>query len=137
MGGGLVAFTYHAPEPMKTIRIKRIYAPPEPSDGTRILVDRLWPRGVARDEARIDAWIKDAAPSDALRRGYSHDPEKWPEFRARYLTELQQNPAAAELRDRAREAKTITLLFAAKDAARNNAIVLREFLEGGAAGKEN
>lgn len=122
---------------MKTIRVKRIYAPPELSDGSRILVDRLWPRGVARNEARIDAWIKDIAPSDALRRWYSHDPEKWPVFRARYLTELQQNPAAAGLRDRARGAKIITLLFAAKDAARNNAIVLREFLESGATGKED
>ena len=122
-------------DPMKAIRIKRIYEPPETSDGTRMLVDRLWPRGIAREEARIDAWIKDAAPSDALRRWYSHDPKKWPEFRACYLTELQQNPAAAELRDRAREAKTLTLLFAAKDAAHNNAVVLREFLEGAAAGK--
>ncbi len=70
-------------------------------------------------------------------RWYSHDPAKWPGFRTRYLTELQQNPAAAELRARAREAKTLTLLFAAKDEAHNNAIVLREFLEGGAAAKEN
>jgi uncharacterized protein YeaO (DUF488 family) len=121
---------------MKTIRVKRIYDPPEPSDGTRILVDRLWPRGMARDAARLDAWIKDAAPSDGLRRWYSHDPKKWSGFRTRYLTELQQNPAAAELRDRARVAKTMTLLFAAKDTARNNAVVLREFLEGGTAGKE-
>ena len=122
---------------MKTIRTKRIYAPPEPSDGTRILVDRLWPRGVARDEACIDAWIKDIAPSDGLRRWYSHDPKKWSGFRTRYLAELTQNKAAAELYDIAREATTITLLFAAKDIARNNAIVLREFLEGGAAGKAN
>ena len=91
---------------MKAIRVKRIYDPPEPSDGTRILVDRLWPRGIARDEAHLDAWIKEAAPSDALRRWYSHDPAKWPGFRSRYLTELQQNPAAAELREHARKAKT-------------------------------
>jgi uncharacterized protein YeaO (DUF488 family) len=121
---------------MNPIRIKRIYEPPWTSDGTRILVDRLWPRGITREEARIDAWIKEAAPSDALRRWYSHDPKKWPLFRTRYLTELQQNPAAAELRNRAREANTMTLLFASKDAARNNAIVLREFLEGAALAKE-
>jgi uncharacterized protein YeaO (DUF488 family) len=118
---------------LKKIHIKRIYEPPKASDGTRILVDRLWPRGVARDEARIDAWIKDVAPSDALRRWYSHDPEKWPEFRARYITELKHNPAVVELQGRAAKSKTITLLFAAKDNLCNNATVLQEFLSGGAA----
>ena len=113
--------------------IKRIYEPPAASDGARILVDRLWPRGVARDEARIDAWIKDVAPSDALRRWYSHDPEKWPEFRARYIAELKHNPAVVELQDMAAKSKTLTLLFAAKDNLRNNATVLQEFLSGGAA----
>jgi len=109
---------------LKKIHIKRIYEPPAASDGTRILVDRLWPRGVARDEARIDAWIKDVAPSDALRRWYSHDPEKWPEFRARYIAELKHNPAVVELQDMAAKSKTLTLLFAAKDNLRNNATVL-------------
>jgi uncharacterized protein YeaO (DUF488 family) len=71
---------------MNTLRIKRIYDPPAHSDGMRILVDRLWPRGMAREKAQIDAWLKDVAPSDALRRWYSHAPEKWPEFRSRYLT---------------------------------------------------
>jgi uncharacterized protein YeaO (DUF488 family) len=120
---------------LKKIHIKRIYEPPAASDGTRILVDRLWPRGVTREEAHIDAWIKDVAPSDALRRWYSHDPEKWPEFRARYIAELKHNPAVAELQDIAPESKTITLLFAAKDNLRNNATVLQEFLSGGAAGQ--
>ena len=118
---------------LKKIQIKRIYQPPAASDGTRILVDRLWPRGVARNEARIDAWIKDVAPSDALRRWYSHDAEKWPEFRARYIAELKHNPAVVELQDKAAKSKTITLLFAAKDSLRNNATVLQEFLSGGAA----
>jgi uncharacterized protein YeaO (DUF488 family) len=117
---------------LKTVHIKRIYEPPARSDGTRILVDRLWPRGVARDEARIHAWIKDVAPSDALRRWYSHDAEKWPEFRARYIAELKHNPAAVELQDMAAKSKTVTLLFAAKDNVRNNAKVLQEFLRGGA-----
>jgi uncharacterized protein YeaO (DUF488 family) len=118
---------------LKKIHIKRIYEPPTASDGTRILVDRLWPRGVARDEARIDAWIKDVAPSDALRRWFSHDPEKWREFRARYIAELKHNLAAVELQDIAAKSKTLTLLFAAKDNLRNNAKVLQEFLSGGAA----
>ena len=118
---------------MKKIHIKRIYEPPTASDGTRILVDRLWPRGVARDEARIDAWIKDVAPSDALRRWYSHDAGKWREFRARYIAELKHNPAVVELQDMAAKSKTLTLLFAAKDNLRNNATVLQEFLRGGAA----
>jgi uncharacterized protein YeaO (DUF488 family) len=118
---------------VKKIHIKRIYEPPTASDGTRILVDRLWPRGVARDEARIDAWIKDVAPSDALRRWYSHDPGKWREFRARYIAELKHNPAVVELQDMAEKSKTLTLLFAAKDNLRNNATVLQEFLRGGAA----
>jgi uncharacterized protein YeaO (DUF488 family) len=126
-----------APRPTNTIRLKRIYDPPAPLDGTRILVDRLWPRGMAREKAHIDAWLKDVAPSDALRRWYSHAPEKWPEFRSRYLLELQQNPAFAELQEFAGKAKTVTLLFAAKDDLRNNAVVLRAFLEGGAAVKES
>jgi uncharacterized protein YeaO (DUF488 family) len=116
---------------LKKIHVKRIYELPAASDGTRILVDRLWPRGVAREVARIDAWIKDVAPSDALRRWYSHEPEKWPEFRARYISELEHNPALAELQDMASKSKTITLLFAAKDNLRNNATVLQEFLSGG------
>jgi uncharacterized protein YeaO (DUF488 family) len=106
-------------------------------DGTRILVDRLWPRGMAREKAHVDAWLKDVAPSDALRRWHSHAPEKWPEFRSRYLLELQQNPAVAELREYAGKARTVTLLFAAKDNLRNNAVVLRAFLEGGTVVKES
>jgi uncharacterized protein YeaO (DUF488 family) len=117
---------------LRTIQIKRIYEPPARSYGTRILVDRLWPRGVAREEARINAWIKDVAPSDALRRWYSHDPGKWPEFRARYIAELKHNPAVVELQDAAAKSKTLTLLFAAKDNLRNNATVLCEFLSVGA-----
>jgi uncharacterized protein YeaO (DUF488 family) len=120
---------------LKKVHVKRIYEPPARSDGTRILVDRLWPRGVARAEASLDAWIKDVAPSDTLRRWYSHDPEKWPEFRARYIAELKHNPAVVELQDRAAKSKTLTLLFAAKDNLRNNAMVLQEFLTDRAAGE--
>jgi uncharacterized protein YeaO (DUF488 family) len=118
---------------LKKVQTKRIYEAPARSDGTRILVDRLWPRGVAREEVCIDAWIKDVAPSDALRRWYSHDPAKWPEFRARYIAELKHNPAVVELQYVAAKSKTVTLLFAAKDNMRNNATVLQEFLRGDAA----
>ena len=98
---------------LNKIQIKRIYEPPARSDGMRILVDRLWPRGVARDGARIE----------------------WPEFRARYIVELKNNPAVIELHDMAAKSKAVTLLFAAKDNLGNNAAVLHEFLSGGTAAK--
>ena len=120
---------------MKDIRVKRAYEPAAPSDGARILVDRLWPRGLLREEAHVDAWLKDIAPSTALRKWYGHDPEKWPEFRSRYLAELKHNSAVAELRERLAKAKKVTLLFAAKDSQHNNATVLRDFLLGSAGGQ--
>ena len=110
------------------IRIKRIYDPPSPDDGRRVLVDRLWPRGLARDEAKLDEWLKEIAPSDDLRKWFGHDPARWEEFRGRYREELASH---GELLDRLRaEARkeTVTLLFAAKDEERNNAVVLREIL---------
>lgn len=116
---------------MKTIHVKRIYEPPEASDGIRILVDRLWPRGLSREASRIDDWLKDVAPTDALRRWFAHDVRKWPQFRSRYLAELKDNPAAARLKQMALKAAVITLLYAARDETHNNAIVLRQFLENG------
>ena len=113
---------------MTEIRIKRIYDPPARSDGERMLVDRLWPRGIKRDDADLDAWLKDVAPSDALRRWFGHDPQKWTEFKRRYIVELRHNPAAAELRKAVAASKSVTLLFAAKDNLHNNAAVLRDFL---------
>jgi len=113
---------------MATIRIKRVYEPPAAGDGTRVLVDRLWPRGLSRPLAQVDAWIKDIAPSDQLRRSFGHDPANWPDFRNRYLAELAGNPALAELHSMLRPGGTVTLLFAARDIARNNAVVLREAL---------
>ncbi len=115
---------------MATVHIKRAYEPPDESDGTRILVDRLWPRGLSRQEAHVDAWIKEVAPSDALRRWFAHDPAKWSEFQARYRTELAHNPAVAELRSMLRPGTTVTLLFAARDTEHNNAVVLRQMLRG-------
>ena len=115
---------------MTEIRIKRVYDPPARSDGERILVDRLWPRGLKRDDADLDAWLKDVAPSDTLRRWYGHDSKKWSEFKRRYIAELRHNPAAAELRKGMATSKPVTLLFAAKDSLHNNAAVLRDFLRG-------
>ena len=113
------------------LRIKRAYDEPAAADGLRILVDRLWPRGLARQEARIDHWAKDVAPSTELRRWFAHDPAKWPEFCRRYEAELRENEAAVEaLRARIGK-KTATLLFAAKDAGHNNAVVLRDVLAAG------
>jgi uncharacterized protein YeaO (DUF488 family) len=111
------------------IRIKRIYEPPAAADGRRVLVDRLWPRGMAKDEAKVDEWLKEVAPSAELRTWFGHDPARWTEFRTRYREELEHQ---GELLDRLRaEARkgTVTLLFAAKDEEHNNAVVLKELLE--------
>ncbi len=110
------------------INIRRAYDAPSDKDGQRILVDRLWPRGLAKDKAHIDHWAKEIAPSDALRRWFGHDPAKWEEFRRRYREELRQNAdALAELR-RLIGGGPATLLYAAHDTEHNNAVVLREVL---------
>lgn len=107
---------------------KRIYDPPSALDGRRVLVDRLWPRGVTKDAARIDDWLKELSPSDELRRWFGHDPERWEEFRTRYQAELQDRQALLEtLRNAARKG-TVTLLYAAKDTEHNNAVVLKDVL---------
>lgn len=115
----------------RRIKVKRVYDPPAPEDGLRILVDRLWPRGLSKEAARIDCWLKDAAPSAELRRWFGHDPARWDEFRRRYAAELRANPEALEsLRAMLRGRGAATLLFAARDAERNNAVALKEMLEG-------
>lgn len=113
------------------IRLKRAYEAPARSDGQRILVDRLWPRGLTRDKAAVDHWIKEVAPSSELRKWFGHDPERWPEFRRRYRAELKKNPALAELRALARKG-SVTLLYSAKDEQHNQAVVLKQVLDGGA-----
>lgn len=114
---------------MSRIRLKRAYDAPSPEDGLRVLVDRLWPRGLKRDTAKIDLWLKDAAPSAELRRWFAHDPQRWGEFRDRYRAELATNsPSLTALRELIEPGRPLTLLFAAKDAAHNNAVVLREVL---------
>ncbi len=115
-------------EPM--LQIKRVYDPPATKDGYRVLIDRLWPRGLKREAAHIDLWLKDIAPSDELRRWFGHDPKRWKAFAARYREELAaQEPIWQELARRTRK-RRVTLLFAAKDAERNNAVVLKSFLAG-------
>ena len=110
------------------VKTKRIYDLPAADDGTRILVDRLWPRGLTKEDARIDEWLKEIAPSNELRKWFGHDPAKWAEFHSKYLEELRrQGPLLDELKSKARRG-TVTLLFAAKDAEHNNAVVLKEFL---------
>jgi uncharacterized protein YeaO (DUF488 family) len=113
------------------VKVKRIYTEPSSHDGQRILVDRLWPRGIKKSAAQLAAWLKDLAPSDELRRWFSHDPQRWPEFNRRYLLELEdaaKAPLLKDLLDRARQG-TVTLVFAAKDEERNNAIVMKTYLE--------
>lgn len=111
------------------IKIKRIYEERDPQDGYRVLVDRLWPRGLSKDKAHLDNWLKEIAPSDELRHWFNHDPEKWEEFRKRYKEELSaMHPLLQELRGQARKG-TLTLLYAAKDDHHNNAVVLKEVLE--------
>ncbi|MBV6411131.1 MAG: DUF488 domain-containing protein [Burkholderiales bacterium] len=112
------------------IKLKRAYETPAKSDGMRILVDRLWPRGLSKARAAIDQWLKEVAPSNELRQWFGHDPEKWPEFRKRYRAELKDNPALAELRDLSRKG-TVTLVYSAKDELHNQAVVLRQVLDGG------
>jgi uncharacterized protein YeaO (DUF488 family) len=115
---------------MSEIRMKRAYDPPAASDGARVLVDRLWPRGLKRDGAEIDLWLKDVAPSAELRRWFGHAPARWPEFQDRYRAELASNAALDELLAIVEQGKPVTLLFGARDMERNNAVVLRAFCAG-------
>jgi uncharacterized protein YeaO (DUF488 family) len=111
-----------------TIRTKRIYDEPGPADGFRVLVDRLWPRGVSRERASIDLWLKEVAPSSDLRTWFGHRPERFADFAARYAAELDGNPAVDQLRQLVASNPTVTLLYAAKDEAANQAVVLAEYL---------
>jgi|SRR5689334_10147284 uncharacterized protein YeaO (DUF488 family) len=116
--------------PAANVRLKRAYESPSANDGTRVLVDRLWPRGVAKADAAVDVWLKDLAPSTALRKWFGHDPARWPEFRKRYAEELRQHPELFDqLRDRAR-AGPVTLVYSAHDELHNDAVVLRDLVLG-------
>ena len=118
-------------KPTSRLRVKRVYAPAADDDGFRVLVDRLWPRGLTKEKARVDLWLKDIAPSDALRRRFHGHPQKWDEFVAAYQRELGQEPAktaAAALHEHAADGP-MTLLYAARDETHNNAIALKDWLE--------
>ena len=111
------------------VKLKRVYEEAEPDDGFRVLVDRLWPRGVSKERAHLDLWLKDAAPSPELRKWFGHVPERWPEFQKRYRAELRDNGAViTQLRELEREHSVVTLLFGARDTERNEAVVLAEVL---------
>ena len=115
---------------MAAVALKRVYEPAEAEDGTRVLVDRLWPRGLRKDKAALDLWAKDVAPSDALRRWFGHRPERWEEFQKRYRAELaapETQPQLESLRAMTRKGR-VTLLYAARDELMNNALVLRDDL---------
>ena len=112
------------------VLLKRAYEPPDPGDGTRVLIDRLWPRGVSKDQAALDLWLKEIAPSTELRKWFGHDPALWEEFQERYTAEVRSHPQALEqLRDLARQGR-LTLVYAAHDALHNDAVVLRGLVLG-------
>ena len=112
------------------VKVKRAYEPASGSDGIRVLIDRLWPRGVKKTDAKIDEWMKDIAPSTALRKWFGHDPDRWPEFQDRYEAEVRQHPDQLDrLRTLAREGR-LTLVFSANDEAHNDAVVLRVMILG-------
>ena len=114
---------------MHNIPIKRIYEPSAESDGYRVLIDRLWPRGLTKEGAMIDEWMKEIAPSAMLRKWFNHDPQKWQQFQHEYFTELTSSPVVKHLLTLIKKYKTITLLYAAKDEQYNHAVVLQRFLQ--------
>jgi uncharacterized protein YeaO (DUF488 family) len=114
--------------PANHVRLKRAYEPPAPDDGTRILIDRLWPRGVKKADAEIDEWMKEIAPSPELRKWFGHDPERWQEFRRRYKLEIRHHPHEFDRLRKLAQRSRITLVFSAHDEAHNDAVVLQELL---------
>jgi uncharacterized protein YeaO (DUF488 family) len=110
------------------IKIKRVYLQPGEEDGRRILVDRLWPRGLTKEKARVDHWLKEIAPSTELRKWFGHDPEKWEEFQARYRSELRKNTEQVSLLKQEAAKGVVTLLYGAKDEEHNEAVVLQKLL---------
>jgi uncharacterized protein YeaO (DUF488 family) len=113
--------------PSGKLQIKRIYDPADKADGTRVLVDRIWPRGMTKERAAVDLWLKDIAPSPALRKWFGHDPKRWLQFQSRYRAELDRNTAVGQLLDLVMKGK-VTLLYAAHDVSHNHAVVLIEYM---------
>jgi len=112
------------------IKLKRVYDPVADDDGTRFLVERLWPRGIKKSDLQMQAWLKDVAPSSSLRQWFSHDPKKWNDFRERYFRELRSNVRALEPLMAAAKQGTVTLLYSSRDSEHNNAVALRDYIEG-------
>ena len=112
------------------IKLKRVYDSADSSDGTRFLVERLWPRGVKKTALRVEAWLKDVAPSTALRQWFKHDPKKWEQFQRRYRRELDANPEALRPIVEAAGSGNVTLVYSSHDAEHNNAVVLKDYVEG-------
>lgn len=112
------------------IKLKRVYEDAEPDDGTRFLVERLWPRGMKKESLKMDAWVKDVAPSNELRKWFNHDPQKWEEFQKRYRAELDANQEGWEPILQAAKGGDVTLLYSAHDVEHNNALVLMQYLDG-------
>jgi uncharacterized protein YeaO (DUF488 family) len=113
-----------------SIHVKRVYDPPGQNDGVRILVDRIWPRGLTKEEAQLDLWLKDVGPSDELREWFGHDPDRWPEFQRRYFAELaDKTTLIEEIREKARTGK-VTLLFGARNEEMNQAVALKKYVDG-------
>ena len=112
-----------------TIKIKRVYEPPDEEDGQRILVDRLWPRGLTKEKAKVDLWLKDIAPSTGLRKWFNHEPAKWSEFKKHYQHELKENKEQLLLLKEAAQKGIVTLVYGAKDEVHNDAVVLKEWLQ--------
>ncbi len=110
------------------VKIKRVYEPPDKKDGMRILVDRLWPRGLTKAKAEVDLWLKEIAPSTELRKWFGHDPAKWAEFKTRYCAELKENDEQLGLLEEEIKKGVVTLIYGAKDEEHNEAVVLRDFL---------
>lgn len=113
-----------------SVSIKRAYEPPAEDDGVRVLVDRLWPRGISKERLAVSYWMKEVAPSAALRKWFAHDPGRFQEFTKRYVTELQSNPQFEELKKLAHQEHHLTLVYAAKDEQHNQAVILKKLLEG-------
>jgi uncharacterized protein YeaO (DUF488 family) len=111
------------------ISVKRMYEQPDKSDGYRVLVDRIWPRGIKKEEALIDCWFKEIAPSHELRKWFKHDPGKWQEFKQRYFEELKKHPETLNQLAEIVKSRPVTLIFSARDTAHNNAVALKEYLE--------
>lgn len=111
------------------IIIKRVYETPSKEDGNRILIDRLWPRGLTKEKAKIDLWLKEIAPTTELRKWFGHDPSKWTEFQKRYVAEIKKNVAVTSQLEKQLKKGKVTLVYGAKDEEHNDAVVLKEYLE--------